>query len=383
MLPVSEGFLAALASPQRVQVRADVDKGGVRLFSGLPVVGGGVQVSARSITRRRLTMLVAPRLRTGAYTDRPALPSDPGDPLGHYGQEVTVQWGLTYIGGLTEWLPLGVFRIYSPSGSLLSDGPVSITGVSREAFVADARFLAPRTVSSPSAQSLIGDLIHEVLPGVEVIASASMDRRVPRTTFDRERWDAITTIAASIAAVVYADPWGRFVIADATTADTAPVWTVAAGRGGVLVSADSTASRARTYNGVVVEGQAPSSDSPPVRAQALDQRATSPTRWGNPAAGAFGMVPRFMYIPTVTTRAQAQAVADSQLARDIGAAATLDVSTVPNPALESGDVIDVITDPTNPAGTVRRHIVDGFTVPLLPGGAFTMSTRDLGDAADA
>lgn len=383
MLSVSAGFLAALASPQQVTVQADVNKAGVRLFSGLPVLGGWVDVDAGSITRRRLYLDLAPRMATGTYTDVPTLPSVPGDPLGHYGQEITCQWGLTYPDGATEWVPLGVFRIDSAGGSLLGDGAVRVVGVSREAYIADARFWAPYTASSASCTSLIGTLIHEVLPSVEVVVSCSMDRRVPRTTWDEDRWGAITDLAQSIAATVYADPYGRFIITDAPTVDTPPVWTVNAGPGGVLVSADASSSRARIYNQVVVRGESPSSDSPPVQASATDLAATSPTCWGDPAAGAFGMVPYFMYLPTVTTTAQALAVARANLARHLGAAATLDVSTVPNPALEAGDVIDVIPDPTDPAGTVRRHAVDSFTVPLSPGGKFPIQTRDLRDASDA
>src|SRR5665647_1424695 len=251
MLSVSAGFLAALASPQQVTVRADVNKAGVRLFSGLPVLGGGVDVDAGSITRRRLSLDLAPRMATGTYMDRPTLPSTPGDPLGHYGQEITVQWGLTYPDGATEWVPLGVFRIDSAKGSILGDGAVRVVGVSREAFVADARFTAPYTASSPSCTSLIATLIHEVLPSVEVVVSASMDRRVPRTTWDEDRWGAITDLARSIAAIVYADPYGRFMIADAPTVNTPPVWTVAAGPGGVLVTADASSSRDRIYNRIV------------------------------------------------------------------------------------------------------------------------------------
>lgn len=381
MYPVSAGFLAALTAPQQVTIRADVSKGGVRLFSGLPVLGGSVKIDSSSITRRRLDLALAPRLSTGTYTDRPTLPAVPGDPLGHYGQEITVQWGLTYTGGVTEWVPLGVFRIDQVRGSLLSDDVVSVTGVSREAFVADARFTAPRTASSPSAQSLIATLIHEVLPSVEVVSSASMDRRVPTTTWDEDRWGAITDLAQSIAAVVYADPWGRFVIADAPTIGTKPVWSVRAGQGGVLVGAASSSSRARVYNGIIVRGESPSSDVAPVTGSAYDTAVGSATRWGDPAAGYFGMVPYKMYLPTVTTVDQAVAVARANLAKHTGAAATLDVSAVPNAALEALDVVEVIPDATNPAGSVRRHVVDSFTVPLAAGGSFTMSTRDVGDTS--
>jgi len=171
MLAVSPGFLAALAAPHQVTLRADVSKAGVRLYSGLPVTAGSIEVDSSSITRRRLSCQLTPRLPVGTYGDAPTLPTSPGDPLGHYGQEITVSWGLTYTGGVTEWLPGGGFRVEGASGSLLSDGPVQVSGVSREAFVADARFTAPYTASSGSAQSLIGTLIHEVLPTVEVVVT--------------------------------------------------------------------------------------------------------------------------------------------------------------------------------------------------------------------
>jgi hypothetical protein len=406
MLAVSPGFLAALAAPHQVTLRADVSKAGVRLYSGLPVIDGSVEVDSSSITRRRMSCQLGPRLPVGTYGDVPTLPASAGDPLGHYGQEITISWGLTYTNGLTEWLPVGVFRVEGASGSLLSDGPVQVSGVSREAYVADARFTAPYTASSGSAQSLIGTLIHEVLPTVEVVVTASMDRRVPRTTWDEDRWAAITDLATSIAAVVYADPYGRFVIADAPTLGSPSVWRVSGstadtvrhvslfsdiftdifpstrlvdpGIGGVLVSAVAASSRARVYNGVIVRGESPSSDAAPVQGSAYDLTAGSPTRWGDPSVGAFGMVPMFMAIPTVTTAEQAVAVARANLAKHVGAVSNLDVSAVPNAALEVGDVVEVIPDAGDPAGSVRRHVVDSFTLPLVAGGDFPMSTRDVG-----
>lgn len=381
MLAVSPGFLAALAAPQRVTCRVQADKGGTRLHNNVPVLGGYVEVDAGSITRRRLTLEVAPQMNTFTYEDRPAMPSAATDPLAPYGQELTVEWGLTYIGGVTEWLPLGVFRIDDVRGSLLNDSAVTITGVSREAHVADDRFGAPYTASSPSAQSLITQLIHDTLPTAEVISQASMDRRVPTTTWDEDRWGAITDLAESIAAVVYCDPRGRFVIADAPTTSTAPVWQVSAGAGGVLVSADSSASRSKVYNRVVVRGESPSSDAPPVRGEALDLDPTSPTRWGDPLGGSWGKRTRFMYLPTVTDSAQAAGIARANLFRFIGSASTMDVRSIPNAALEALDVVDVITDASDPGGTVRRHAVDKFRVPLAAGGSFPMSTRDLREVA--
>lgn len=377
MLPVSEGFLAALSTPQRVSVRADISKGGVRVFSGLPVLGGRIDVDWSSITRRTMELVLAPVLRSSTYHDRRTMPWGEQETIGHYGHEVSVQWGLTYPSGVTEWLPLGVFRVDEVSGSLLGDGPVTLSGVSREAFVADSRFLAPTTRSGTSAVEIITDLIREPLPGAEVLVTARQDRRVPRTTWDRDRWGAITDLAQSLGAVVYADPYGRFVIADAPTVDTPPVWRVRGGEGGVLVSADGRGSRRRVYNAVVVTGESPSSDVAPVHAVAKDDGDGSRTRWGNPGIGRFGEVPMFMYLPNVTSQEQAQMVADSNLLRHVGAAATVDLSTVPNPALEAGDVVDIVLSNVDPAGSARRHVVDTVSIPLTPGDRFLLSTREI------
>lgn len=378
MLPVSEGFLAALASPQRVSVRADVSKGGKRLYTGLPVTGGNVQVSTGNLTRRRITLTVAPRLRNGIYTQRPALPETPTAPLSNHGQEITVWWQLHYVGGATETIPLGAFRIDDVDGSLTHDEQVTVRGVSREAWVADDRFLQPRTLSGPSATALIAQLVHETIPNVEVLDLTTRDTPVSPTTFEEDRWGAIQALAEAVPAVVYADHWGRIVIADLPTLDTPPVWTVSAGPGGVLVRASASSSRSNVRNAVVVRGASPSGDFAPLQATVVDDDPTSPTRYGDPhEEGYWGKAPEFVSNPNVRDLEQARAIARARLAQRTGAAQAISASTVPNWALEGYDVIDIITDPADPAGSVRRHVVDGYQGSLLPGGQFSISTRDV------
>ncbi|MDQ2624257.1 MAG: DUF5047 domain-containing protein, partial [Actinomycetota bacterium] len=370
MLQVSDGFLAALSSPQQISVRANVDKGGQRLYTDLPITGGSVSVSRGRDTRRELNLTVAPRLRTGTYTQVPALPGSHTDPLSNSGQEITVWWQLHYIGGAIETIPLGVFRIDDVSGSIAHDDEVTLRGRSREAWIIDDRLVQPRTIAGPSAVSLIGQLVHETLADVEVVAQASRDARVPSMTVEEDRWGAIAALAASIPAQVYADPWGRIVIADLPTVDSAPVWQVKAGPGGVLVRASSSSSRSDVRNAVVVRGESPSGDFAPLQATVYDDDPSSPTRYGDPGAGFWGRAPHFETNAAVTSLEQARAIARTGLALHTGAARSLDLSSVPNPALEACDVIDVIPDPGDPAGSVRRHILDAFTIPLVPGGQF-------------
>ena len=378
MLTVSEGFLKTLAGAHRVTVNLEVRKGGVVLHRGLPFTAGQIVVDATTPVRRRLTLSVPPVLRTGDYTSVPALPRGPGDVLGAYGQEIHVAWGLVYTDDSVEWIPAGVFRIDDTKAAIAGTGSVvQVVAVDRVSYVVDARFVAPQTLSSPSTQSLIGRLIHEVLPFVEVVVSASRDGRVPTFTTDLDRWKTISDLAESIGAVVYADGRGRFVVADAPSLDGPPAWTVRAGSGGVLVEASGSTGRAGVFNAVVVRGESPSGDFPPMQAVVYDDDLTSPTRWGDPATGAFGMVPTERDYPYVTTFEQARLAARGILAQRVGAASTLDISTVPNPALEGGDLIHIITDPTDPAGSVRAHIVDGFTLPLVAGDPFPITTRDV------
>lgn len=378
MFAVSDGFLETLAGPHRVATQLTVRRAGRTVYEGLPFVDGSVQVDVNSPVRRRLSLTVPPRLSTGLYTDVPAFPSSAADVLSAYGTEIHVQWGLVYTDDSIEWIPAGVFRVDSTSGSLTGGGSVSVEAVSRESYVVDAEFVAPRTLTSPSATSLIGQLIREVLPSAEVVVSARRDARVPTMSVERDRWGTIVSLAESIGAVVFCDGWGRFVVADAPSLDGAPVWVVRAGDGGALVSAGASTTRVGVHNAVIVQGENASGDVPPNYIVAYDDDPTSPTRWGDPMAGRFGQVPRFESYPNITSADQALAAAQGLLAQSTGAARTLDVSTVPNPALEGGDLIAVVPDPSKPAGgSVRAHIVDGFTIPLLAGGGFSISTREV------
>lgn len=382
MQQVSAGFLEVLASSHRIEVYVESRRGTQVLYSGVPIVDGSVTVDSAAQCRRELSLTLPPRLTTGPYTDMPTLPDSAVHPLGHYGQELHVSYGVVFTDGSVEWIRAGVFRIDKPDGSLTAGGQVTLTGRSREAWIIDARFIAPRTVQSASTTSLIATLIHEVLPSVEVVVSCQRDARVPTTTYDEDRWGAITSLAEAIGAVVYTDGWGRFIIADAPSTSGPPAWTVRGGAGGCLVSASASSSRDGVYNAVVVRGESPSGDSAPSYAVAYDNDPSSPTRWGDPHAGGYGMVPRFESYPTITTFDQALATARGLLAQSIGAAHSLDVSAVPNPALEPGDLVHVIPDPTAPAGaSVRAHILDGYTLPLRAGGAFSIRTRDVRQVA--
>lgn len=380
MLPVSATFMEALASSQQVSTRADLLKAGAVVYSGLPVTGGQVSFTRSSIASRSVSCTIAPELGLADYASVRSLT---GGTLGVYGHEVRVYWSLHMVGGQVESLPLGWFRIDSMSGSLAGDSEVSLSGVSREAYVADEKFIVPRTVSGPSARSLIAALITESLAGAEVVMSATRDAAVPATTFEGGRWDAIKTLADSIAATVRCDAYGRFVVTDAPTVESSAVWAAKAGPGGVIVRASGALDRSRVRNCWIVQGSAPEGQSVPVQAVVYDEAPGSPTRYGDPDAGHFGRVPEVRQVSTLSSLDQCRALALSLLAQTCGAASSIDLGMVPNPAVEVGDVIDIMPDADNLMGSRRRHIIDSGSMDLTPGGAFTLATRDLMQVADA
>lgn len=380
MWVVPDVYRDVVTSSHGVRIFADVLRAGRVIYSGLPVIGGTVAVSSRSVTRRALSCTVPAVLPTGPYTSVPALPGSPTDPLGHYGQEIRLVHALVAPNGSLLPIPVGRFRIDGTSGSELGRTEVTITGVSREAYVADDEFTSPRTESGPSAVAIIRKLILESLPSATVSVLTRRDRRVRPTTWDRDRWGAITELATSIAVQVYTDPTGRFVITDAPTLDTAPVWTFAPKSGASLLDASRSSSRTDVKNLVAVAGATPADATSPIVGIARDDRAESPTRYGDPDAGHFGKAPISLSFPSLATLAECRQVARTELAKRTGAASSLSLDAVPVAALEALDIVDVVTDPDRAHATTHRHIVDSFTLPLTAGGSFPVQTRDLGAA---
>lgn len=375
MWPVSPQLLRALTSSHQVSATADLLKGGQVLYSGLPVTGGTVTINPRSSkVARSLDCTIAPELRISDYAAERTIDSGR---LGVFGHEIRLSWTVHFPGGGSASVPLGLFRVDTIDGDLSGGSEVTVTGSSRESYVADARFVNPRSESSPSARSLIGGLIGEVLSGAEVVMSASREARVPQTTWDNDRWEAIDSLCDMLAAGIRTDGLGRFIVYDLPTIDSPPVWTIRSGVGGTLVSARATMSRSGIRNGWVVRGGSPSSDVAPTQAVVRDTGASSPTRWGDPDTGAFGMVPEFVQIESLTTLEQCRTVAAAKLAQSTGAWKSLDLSMIPNPALERDDVVQVIVDDRDPAGSVERHLIDSGTFDITPGGEFRLATRDV------
>ncbi|MFI5607782.1 DUF5047 domain-containing protein [Amycolatopsis sp. NPDC051903] len=300
----------------------------------------------------------------------PQRASDPGTP---YGSEIYVERGVQYGTGTTEWVGLGYFRIDQVEQTGRPDGQIRISGSDRMAMVQDARVVAPIQFSaSASVGSTIDLLVQDAFPGGAVLDSvydwdAYSDQFQVQQIVDEDRLKFIQDVVASRGKIAYFDYAGRLQVKDAPDTSGAPVWEVNKGRGGVLVAMSRTLSRSGVYNAVVARGDA-TGEVPPVQAIAYDQNPTSPTYW----YGSFGKVPRFYSSSFITTMDQAQGAANSMLAQSTGLPYSVSFQTVPNPALEGGDVIKLVFSDQE---GYEIHILDRITYSLTPDGAMSADTR--------
>ncbi|MFF1684503.1 MULTISPECIES: DUF5047 domain-containing protein [unclassified Streptomyces] len=361
MYAVSNLFRQALTSSHQIVTRVDAYYGGALVAADIPIADGSVSVDRGSKTRRSLSLTVA---------DVGYLPWDVADPLAVYGQQLVVSRGIRFTHG-DEMVPLGTFRINEPQGDV-HDGPVTLTGVTAEATIADDIFMVPTSTKGyGNCLQAIEFLIRQTLPDAAIINLTADQRNpvCPVATWDAggDRWDAVIQVATAMRAEIYVDPIGRFVISDLPDPLTTPVaWDIAEGEGGTLVSASRQMSRTNVFNAVVVSGENSASESVPVSAVAYDNNPTSPTRWGGP----YGRVPKNYSSALLITQGDCQAAANYMLADLTAPNIQTSLTTIPNPALEAGDCIRV-----SYAGRKELFIAQSFSVPLTAETDFPITLR--------
>ncbi|WP_109000761.1 DUF5047 domain-containing protein [Streptomyces rishiriensis] len=356
MYPTTARFLPRLAESHQVATE-------VRLFTTdgrvLPLehTGGSVTVDRSQAIRRTCTVTVA---------DPTLIPRAAADQLAVYGARLRISRGVYYGDGSSELVPLGVFRLDDVAGDV-NDGPVTLSGKDLGVVVQDDKLTAPYTASG-TVVSAVTALVQRSISDAEIVSTIS-DMAIGRRVYDVEAdpWAACQEIAAAAGAVVYCSPDGVFTIATLPDLSAAtPVWDVAAGEGGVYVRASRGMSSSGVYNGVLARGENTADNVAPVSALVVDTDPSSPTYWSGP----YGHRPTFYSSPTLITTAACTNAATLKLAAARAPNASGDFSSLPNPALEVGDVVRLI----HPDGSRELHQVAGFSVPLSTDGDFPVTT---------
>ncbi|MGV9364529.1 DUF5047 domain-containing protein [Amycolatopsis sp. NPDC003731] len=294
----------------------------------------------------------------------PAFPTALGTP---YGQEIFVERGVEYGDGGTEWVGLGYFRIDSVEQDEVPNGTIHISASDRMAQLADDRPMSPiQFGAGASAVATIQAVAGQAIPGIPVVADWD-GTFASSHVLDDDRVKFIRDIASSYGKIAYFDYAGRLQVKSAPDPTKASVFTVNAGRNGVMVKMKRALTRDGVYNAVVATGEGVG-ELPPVRGVATDDVPTSPTYFG----GSFGHVPRFYSSSFLTTADQCTIAARAMLVQATGLPYAVSLGLVPNPALEAGDVLRV---QYSERGLIETHIADKIVYPLVAGGVMTIETR--------
>lgn len=366
MRPVSDALLRTVQSSHVARFRAtvmdDYQEGTDPAGTVIPILAGNVTLDASAEVRGTLDMSTDPAL----------WPGGPGDLVTPYGNTVYVQRGVEVAGGSIEWVGLGYFRMYSVGQSGAPLGQVRLTGQDRMSGIKDAQLLSPRQFNpAATVNSFLNSLIHEVYPASTITCdfdplAFTLDRTI---VVETDRYGALLDMARSLGKVMYWDHAGVFQLKTPPDPGVG-VYQVHAGPGGVLINLDRELSREGMVNAVVATGEAPD-NKPPVRGVAKDMNPVSPTFW----SGTFGQVPRFYSSAFITKNAQARTAARVMLSRTLGLPYQVDMSLVPNPALEPLDPLDVaLAD-----GRREIHVLQSLTIGLTATEAMSATTKDQTD----
>lgn len=369
MRPVSQAFLKALTGSHNMAVRVravPAGQTGTAPVDGitLDVLGGDVQLDGTADVRATVEIEVS---STDPTTGAPLWPEGAGSPLTPYGtHELFVERGVAFGGGTIEFVSLGYFRINTVEQPDAPNGPIRIAGSDRMSMIIDSK-LTTAVQFAPS--DTYGDVVSAL--AVDAYADVEIEWDDPdvegdaigRTAIvESDRYAFIRELVVAVGKAAYFDHRGVMLIRTPPSSGY-PSWVVSRGRQGVLVSAGRSLSRDGVYNGVLATGEALDTE-PPVRGLAVDSTPGSPTLWGGP----FGKISREFASPLLTTEAQCRLAAATVLRKSLGLPYNVDMTAVPNPALEPDDLIAIgiegeptVADPVLLVGdSFSRTVVDGM-----------------------
>lgn len=368
MYPVTDAFLAALASPsQRVATRV-VAVDGDGNTTTLRATGGSVTMDAgRAIIRTCSVRLT----ETETLTLQEVF-----DLIMTPGIEVRVERGLL-VGGSAELVPLGLFSTDNASFSRRVTGEINYTGSDRSKKIARARFTSPYQIAAGS--------------NLATAITTLLQSRYAPTQVDFSNVTGTTNAAIVWEAGPSSDPWreARTLMSDygfdlnfdgdgiaraqvvPDPATTPAAFSFGAGETNLVLDATVSGTLERTYNGVIASGEG-SGVTTPVRAVVWDTDPASPTYY----LSGFGQAPYFYTSPQLTTVAQCEVAAATILARVKGRAQGLAWTSIVNPALEP---LDVVT--TTLRGVTSTVVIDQLTIPLDARGEARAVARETAVAA--
>lgn len=323
----------------------------------LPATGGEVSVDRTAEIRRacRATCIDP----TGLL-----VPSSADSLLTPYGTILRPYRGVQYTDGSIEVCPLGVFRL---AKSAVDDSTGGSPDIKLEAYdlsrtVQRDKFVVPYVIPvGTNMIDAIKAILERTFPDLDYDAISTTRTTSAPKLYDvgDDPWKACTDLATSLGCEIYFNVDGWVVIAPPVDIDAlpSPDFTYIEGQGCVMTNLSRVFTDEPGYNGVVITGESPGDELPPVRAVAWDEEPTSATYH----LGPYGEVPMFITDQTIKTAEDAQSTADQLLRNLLGFSSGLSISGIVNPSYEAGHVVQVERQRSRVTGL---YAVDAFNVPL-------------------
>lgn len=367
MFNVSQRFLTEVRQSHQVESYVVITSPTQETFK-LPVVAGSVQVDRSAATRRTCSL-------TCVDQERNLIPESAESILTPYGTIVQPYRGVRYSDGTTEVVPLGVFRLSKVNihDKVGGSPDITIEGFDRSREVQRDKFVDVYPVAAgANIIAMIKSILLRTFPDLSYDSISSTLVTTAASIYDisSDPWDAVSKLALSAGCEIFFDTDGSCVIAPPVDIDAlpSPSFTFVEGNNCTMLDLSKVFTDEPGYNGVVVTGESPGDDLPPVKAVVWDNQPTSATYH----LGPYGEVPMFVTDQIVTTQADAQTTAQALLAGQLGFSSQLSITTSTNPALDVGDVIEVLRERVKVSGL---YVIDAINIPLNASGTQSLTLR--------
>lgn len=376
MLPIPAAVLAGLPQAIRRPVGAEWTNDGGVTWTPCKVTGGDINADRTAETRYQASagLVDVPTGKAGINT---------------VSTHVRLWQGIQLLRRDVFWVPSGYYSVTGVSKGRTSVS-VDLDGLEDE--LRAAQFPVSRTIGPDAARPLVEGLVGEALPGIPIAWKSGVNAGtvIPQVVADSDRWGVLSSaadsgsgggIAQALGAEIYEDARGVITIAPIPTTSDPVVWRIARGYGGALIEPTPTQSSGDMFNVVAATGDAGDGAEAvgPVVVWDDDPHSLTyagPDPVGDPLAPQrLGLtwvrvrVKRYSS-PLLLSSGQAYAAARAMLADSLGVQNSISLTSVCNPALEPGDVIEAEVD----EDVWERHVIDSLSW-SLGGTSMSINTR--------
>jgi hypothetical protein len=335
-----------------------LDKTGRLVIAQLDIVNGSVSVDAGRKTRRQCAITLQDP--TGNL-----VPDEVDSLLQPYsGHHIQLWRGISWRDGTHEEYPLGTFAPYNPKINDTGDSlEITLDAYDRSKLMSRIRWIEPYVIpSGGNVGTVIRDAIETRMPGLSYNfqpTNATVPGATLGTSADNDPWDDVVKIANSDGMELFFDANDVVTMRKIPDPESGTaVRTYDDGVNSVVTSFRRENDASKMYTGIVVYSEG-SEITAPIRVEVW--REDTDLR-----------IPYFFPTGLIQTEEQAIETGKSLLRRVGRAEFSVELTTIPDPRMEDGDIVRVVRERSRLDDV---FVVSAFNMPLDATSEMTMSTE--------